>query len=348
MDTVFDDVARVAVNVAAGFLRWDTTAGSLTHTGHVGPNRMNGRRLVVFLFVGAALVAGCVGGPGERPDPTPALGGEQTVTATVTAVVDGDTIDVRTENGTTDTVRLLGVDTPEVHTAVSPDEFEGVPDTAAGRECLSDWGEQASAYARQELAGETVQLRFDDRADRRGVYDRLLTYVVVDGRNFNHDLVANGYARVFDSPFSQSDRFYDAEADAQAAGAAVWECRSVATGTPDPGGDSALAVADIQADAPGNDHENLGGEYVGFRNEGSEPIDLTGWTVEDDAAHSYQFPIGFALEPGGTVRLYTGSGSDTATELYWGSGGAVWNNGGDTILVYDEAGDLVLRRPYGR
>jgi micrococcal nuclease len=324
-------------------------AGSLTPAGHVGLDSMNRRRLVVFLLVAAALVAGCVGGPGETADPTPGLGGEQTVTATVTEVVDGDTIDVRTENGTTDTVRLLGVDTPEVHTAVSPDEFEGVPDTAAGRECLGDWGEQASAYARQELAGETVQLRFDDRADRRGVYDRLLTYVVVDGRNVNHDLVANGYARVFDSPFSQSDRFYDAEADAQTAETGVWECRSIATGTPaEPGGDSALAVADIQANAPGNDHDNLGGESVVFRNEGSEPIDLTGWTVEDDAAHTYQFPIGFALESGGEVRLYTGSGSDTATELYWGSDGAVWNNDGDTILVYDEAGDLVVRRPYGR
>ena len=32
---------------------------------------------------------------------------------TVTDVVDGDTLDIRYENGSTDTVRLLWIDTPE-------------------------------------------------------------------------------------------------------------------------------------------------------------------------------------------------------------------------------------------
>ncbi len=47
----------------------------------------------------------------------------------------------------------------------------------------------------------------------------------------------------------------------------------------------------------------------------------------------------------GSVRLYSGSGEDTATEFYWGEG-AVWNNDGDTASVWDADGDLVLEHSY--
>ncbi|TKX87839.1 MBL fold metallo-hydrolase, partial [Halorubrum sp. SS5] len=60
-------------------------------------------------------------------------------------------------------------------------------------------------------------------------------------------------------------------------------------------GADALAVAAINADAEGADGENLNDEYVVFENAGEEPIDLSGWTVADEAGHSYVFPEGFAL-----------------------------------------------------
>ncbi len=328
---------------------------------------MNKWQFVVLLCACTFLIAGCTSGPDEatNPSPTPnaldtptedqtpppevrSLPDEHTtVTVTVTEVIDGDTIDIRYKNGTTDTVRLLGIDTPEVNTDVSPDEFEGIPDTVDGQACLRDWGEQASTYLTEQLAGETVEIQFDEAADRRGTFDRLLTYVIVDGRNINYELVTNGYARVFDSRFSLSDQFYAAEADAQAAQTGVWECRSTTTDTPTrPNSDSSLTVADIHANAPGNDHENLNGEYIVFRNEGTEPLDLSGWTVKDEADHTYQFPTGFTLAPSEEVTLYSGSGSDTDTELYWGSEGAIWNNSGDTIFVYDESGSVILERSY--
>jgi competence protein ComEC len=109
---------------------------------------------------------------------------------------------------------------------------------------------------------------------------------------------------------------------------------------------SPLAVTQIHADAAGNDHENLDDEYVVFENTGSDPIDLGGWTVRDAAGHTYTFPGGFTLDPGQTVTLYTGSGEDTATALYWGAGAAVWNNGGDTIVVETDTGKTVLTRTY--
>lgn len=147
-------------------------------------------------------------------------------TVTVTDVVDGDTLDVAYRNGSTDTVRLLGVDTPEVHTSVAPDWYEGVPDTPAARDCLRAVGERASSYVRERVAGETVTLWLDTAADRRGLYGRLLGYVVHDGTTLNHDLLVDGYARVFDSTFGQRERFDEAERWARADGTGVWSCRT--------------------------------------------------------------------------------------------------------------------------
>jgi len=62
--------------------------------------------------------------------------------------------------------------------------------------------------------------------------------------------------------------------------------------------------------------------------------------------YAYTFPGGFTLDPGETVTVYTGSGTDTDSELYWGSGRAVWNNGGDTIIVTNANENVVIRKEY--
>jgi micrococcal nuclease len=173
-----------------------------------------------------AVSAGCLsvgGGEGDAPaTATPDSG----VTVRVTDVVDGDTVDVRFSDDRTDAVRLLGVDTPEVHVETDPDEFEGVPDTRAGRSCLRRHGERASAFAVDRLADRRIRLRFDDAAGRRGGYDRLLAYVVVDGRSFNAALLERGYARLYDSSFRERDRYASLEREAREAGRGVWSCAS--------------------------------------------------------------------------------------------------------------------------
>lgn len=109
---------------------------------------------------------------------------------------------------------------------------------------------------------------------------------------------------------------------------------------------TALSVAEIHADAEGDDNENLNDEFAVFENTGDDPLEMGGWTVSDAAGHSYPFPSGFSLDPGAQVTLYTGSGSDTSTELYWGANRAVWNNGGDVITVRTEGGTIVLEEDY--
>lgn len=61
---------------------------------------------------------------------------------------------------------------------------------------------------------------------------------------------------------------------------------------------------------------------------------------------TYRVPDGFTLHPDATVTLYTGSGEDPETDLYRDSGSAIWNNGGDTIIIKDASGAIVIEREY--
>jgi micrococcal nuclease len=150
--------------------------------------------------------------------------GEEGRRATVTRVIDGDTVEVQFEDGKTDTVRLLGVDTPETTLSdVDPSEYEDIPDSTAGRDHLFNWGERASDYATDELDGETVRVVTDPESDRRGSFDRLLAYIYVDGENFNLELIEQGYARMYDSSFSQRSEFDSAEEEARSENEGLWD-----------------------------------------------------------------------------------------------------------------------------
>ena len=96
------------------------------------------------------------------------------------------------------------------------------------------------------------------------------------------------------------------------------------------------AISEIQFDAPGKDNAtNINEEWVRVSGSG----DMTSWTLGDESSHVYTFPDGFML--GGTVTIHTGSGEDTATDLYWGRGSHVWNNNGDTAYLKDAGGNIV-------
>ena len=85
---------------------------------------------------------------------------------------------------------------------------------------------------------------------------------------------------------------------------------------------------------------SLQDEWVEITNKGSSPVLLKGWKIEDDGSkHTYTFPS-CTLDSQNTLTLYTGEGTDTATELYWG-GSPIWNNDGDTAYLYDDSGKLV-------
>ncbi|UPV99889.1 lamin tail domain-containing protein [Halorussus gelatinilyticus] len=107
-----------------------------------------------------------------------------------------------------------------------------------------------------------------------------------------------------------------------------------------------LAVAEVHADARGDEDANLNDEYVVLRNAGDRAIDLSGWTVSDEADHRYVFPEGTKLAPGETLTLRTGRGTDGGGDYHWNADAPVWNNAGDTVFVRDADGSLVLEVEY--
>lgn len=292
------------------------------------------------------------GGSTPESDSTPASDQRSSWTVTVLDVVDGDTMRVRMPDGSEDTIRLLGVDTPETSASrTDPDEWEGIPDDADGREWLESWGHEATGYAEQRLGGDEIYIETDSESDRRGTYDRLLVYAYQSesaSKAFNLRLIENGYARMYDTQFEQRSTYRSAESAAQSNDVGVWDYEAAGTPTPGSGSGNAdgLYVSEVHADAEGNDHNNLNDEYVVFSNDGDEPIEMGGWRVADEADHVYRVPSGFTLDPGASVTLYTGDGENTDDELYWGESQAVWNNGGDTIYVRNDDGETVLEHEY--
>ena len=129
----------------------------------------------------------------------------------VTHVSDGDTLIVRPTSGGPETkVRLIGVDTPELHSA-----------SGAGGDY---WAREAKRYTASHADGRPVTLRLES-TNTRDKYRRLLAYVYVgDSDNLNLDLVRDGQGYA-DRRFRHSMRpqFEQAEAEARRRGRGLWK-----------------------------------------------------------------------------------------------------------------------------
>lgn len=117
------------------------------------------------------------------------------------------------------------------------------------------------------------------------------------------------------------------------------------------GGGSSSGGARITAiyfDSPGSDtgtNSSLNAEWVRIKNTTSTRKTLTGWTLRDTASHVFTFPT-FALAAGAAVEVHTGSGVNSAGNLYWHEGDYIWNNSGDTATLRNAAGTVVDRCSY--
>lgn len=153
------------------------------------------RRWALLWAVVALMLAGCAGL--EQLAPTEVIApGAQGEQASVTRVIDGDTIDVRL-GGQIYRIRYIGVNTPE------RDET-----------CYTE----ATAANTALVQGQTVTLVRD--VSNTDVHGRLLRYVYVGEAFVNAELVAGGYAeaRAY-PPDTAQQRYLDSlERAARAAG----------------------------------------------------------------------------------------------------------------------------------
>lgn len=121
---------------------------------------------------------------------------------------DGDTIRVDM-NGKAETIRFIGVDTPETHDP---------------RKVVQCFGQAAAAYTKQLIGTNPVRLEADPLSTNRDKYDRLLRYVYLpDGRLVQAEIIKNGYGFAYTSfPFSKSEEFVNYQRDAREANRGLW------------------------------------------------------------------------------------------------------------------------------
>lgn len=105
----------------------------------------------------------------------------------------------------------------------------------------------------------------------------------------------------------------------------------------------AVRFSKVYFDSPGNDtgsNWSLNAEWARVTNYSSRNRTLTGWTIRDTSGHVYRFGT-FTLRAGTSVRLHTGNGTNSRTDLYWDADYYVWNNSGDTAILKNSSGTRI-------
>ena len=236
----------------------------------------------------------------------------QATEAVVIKWTDGDTFDVLIQSPPNrlkqrETIRLLGVDAPELNHEgqVEPFSFE------------------ASEYTKDRVYNKAVLLVFDRRL--RDQYGRVLAYVYLpDGSCLNAELLEQGYARLFSGEecwFTEEFRLLEGTARQEQVGLWAEEERTV-------------FIAEI--------HNAGYEEYLVIRNGTKEAVQLRNWRIVDDDGTVLLIPDGVVLEPQGTVTIYSGSdGVHDPPRSYYLTKQNIWNNNGDVAYLYSAANELV-------
>lgn len=121
---------------------------------------------------------------------------------------DGDTIVVDMD-GKKETIRFIGVDTPETHDPRKP---------------VQCFGKAASAYTKQLIGTNRVRLEADPTNSNRDRYDRLLRYIYLpDGTLVNKKIIEDGYGFALTAfPFTKMEEFRQAQKEARENNRGLW------------------------------------------------------------------------------------------------------------------------------
>jgi len=182
------------------------------------------RRLRTLALSGVTIVvilglSGCLDLESLRESEEATIAPSSVVSARVVRVVDGDTIHALV-GGTTEKVRLIGMDTPE---------------TTREHEPL---GPEATAYTTEALLGRKVWLETD--AELRDRYGRLLAYVwlrepgaddeAAERDMHNARIVSDGYAQIYTFPpnVKHAELLLRLQREARAARRGLWAAPSTA------------------------------------------------------------------------------------------------------------------------
>jgi beta-lactamase superfamily II metal-dependent hydrolase len=110
-------------------------------------------------------------------------------------------------------------------------------------------------------------------------------------------------------------------------------------------GDAAnVKISAVRFNAPGDDRQNLNGEWVRLTNRGDGPVLIAGWSLTDQSGKDpYLFPA-IVMLPEESVTVYVGSGTMNATSVFMGRTEPLFGNSGDTAILKDGSGTVIDQR----
>ncbi|MFA6226634.1 MAG: lamin tail domain-containing protein [Methanoregula sp.] len=116
---------------------------------------------------------------------------------------------------------------------------------------------------------------------------------------------------------------------------------------PQIGNATAVVISATQFNSPGDDRQNVNGEWVQLTNRGDDTVLIAGWTLSDNS-HStvYTFPA-IVLVPGETITVFSGAGTLNNTALYMGKTEPVWGNSGDIAILKGGSGKIIDQKSEG-
>lgn len=251
-------------------------------------------------------------------------------TGRVTHVADGDTFKVNIHgDGSSEAfpVRMTGIQTMETG------------------QCHSIAAEKS---LRRLIEGRVVRLAAV-RASSRATRDRLLRYVAVRRGDrwvdVNREQIQRGHALWHDTPTENTKigRYFVDAVRATRRGERLSDDERCGAG-PHAGARIGMWV---QWDAPGNDQDNVNGEWIKIQNRSTNALDLSGWWLRDYTLKRYLFAAGTSIGPGETLTVHVGKGTDSRLRRYLGRSTALFLNPdpskgeiGDAIYLFDPDGDM--------
>lgn len=127
----------------------------------------------------------------------------------VTKVTDGDTLHISMD-GRDETIRLIGINTPE---------------TVDPRRPVECFGKEASSRMKELAGGKIVRLEYDETQSMRDIYGRLLAYVYLeDNQMLNRKMIADGYAYEYTylKPYKYQKEFRELQTLARTSARGLW------------------------------------------------------------------------------------------------------------------------------
>lgn len=236
---------------------------------------------------------------------------------TVIEVVDGDTIKVAISDPVpgileVESVRLLGIDTPELNRA-EPEPYAN----------------EAKSFVLDQVSESIAYLAFESKW--RDSFGRLLAYVFAeDGSLINAGLLSEGLASVYSrDPCFFHNYFVTLELEARCSQRGMW---------------AHISCTDIVIRQVFNQGRR---EYVELLNMTNQLIDLSDWYFLDEQNNRIGIPTESSIAP--SSLFYILSGEETpppSPDHVYPTNKVIWNNTGDIARLFDDDDELVSEYRY--